>query len=156
MVLNTEHFEAWSNLLVTYYWLSMHCIFGTVWGTQHLQSLPLEPRLSGQSYTLCVRSVHCVLNMQMSGTNYLGGNLWHQHFFFFLSIYTHHYLLCPFFTVFLLWLLPIVFALMKAINFLVKWPAYLGWKKKKKFKSPKITEGPFTKDVMGCMVSLLI
>lgn len=48
----------------------------------------------GQSYTLWVRSVHCVLNMQMSGTEHLGGSLWHQHFFL-LLIYMHHYLLCP-------------------------------------------------------------
>lgn len=55
----------------------------------------------GQSYTLWVRSVHCVLNMQMSGTDHLGGSLWHQHFFSSVNIYASLFTV-SYFVVFLL------------------------------------------------------
>lgn len=74
-----------------------------------------------------------MLNMQMSGTNHLGGSLWHQHFFS-VTIYAPLFTV-SFFVVFLLQLLPIALALMKTINLLVKWPTYLGYLNKNYFKN---------------------
>lgn len=82
-----------------------------------------------------------MLNMQMSGTNHLGGRLWHQHFFFSVNIYASFFIV-SFFVMFLLQLLPIALALMTTINFLVKWPAYLGSLDRNYFKKPQNNKRP--------------
>lgn len=134
--LNGHGFKDWAlwsliNLLVIYYWMSTHCIFGAVWDT-----LPLEPQLLGRSYTLYVRSV---LNMQMS-------------LIFSVNVYASLFTVCVLFCGVSVATVAYCSCLNETVNFFHT----LDFWTKMILKSPKITKGPCIRDVVGCMVSLLI
>lgn len=68
---------------------------------------------------------------------------------FFFSQYIDMLLYCGPFMILLLPLLPIVLALMKGVNLLVKWPGYLGSPKGSHLKDPKLTNRPCIRLVAG-------